>query len=274
MKKITWLLLLLLLTGCQAKEPINSSIVKESYQLVSTDAYQVKVPDDWQWEIANLGEGFPVTAVTFFQDDAILAKMDLVEAPNGELKNLPDVISVYHEEVIDTFITGVVEVIGDSAGGNTKSESHILIPLAKDNPHEFIDLCFEDTRYSQKEQLLIAESVVLRQEQRFGYLQGAGDEQLFFDEAELLSDDETERIQQLGIDKTDFQQGFFVYNEREEKELISCAADAAYYLLDENHEFKKAEPERFLNYLAENPQKLYFITLRDGLITTVEEFSF
>ena len=91
----------------------------------------------------------------------------------------------------------------------------------------------------------------------------------YYDEAEWVNDFDEERIkelEELGVNDMNFENGYYVYNEKEEQIPLTVDKDTKLYLLSPSLEsFEKAEESEFRNSVEENMFSGYHnIYVKDG----------
>lgn len=91
----------------------------------------------------------------------------------------------------------------------------------------------------------------------------------YYDEAEWVNDFDEERIkelEELGVNDMNFENGYYVYNEKEEQIPLTVDKDTKLYLLSPSLEsFEKAEESEFRNSVEENMFYGYHnIYVKDG----------
>ena len=91
----------------------------------------------------------------------------------------------------------------------------------------------------------------------------------YYDEAEWVNDFDEERIkelEELGVNDMNFENGYYVYNEKEEQIPLTVDKDTKLYLLSPTLEyFEKAEESEFRNSVEENMFYGYHnIYVKDG----------
>lgn len=278
MKKI-WIALTLaaamLAAGCGNKTvEIPQQEPKEVINQAETDFYTVDLAEGWQWEVERYAADIPTGDVVFYdQDKRIIGGGAIVMAPEDSLKDLPEQIKVLHEETTtEGWIAGKIEVVGNAAGGDTSSEYHVLIPLNDDRQmHEYIDLHVDGRQYDQQTLMQMAETVVLRNQQIFGFVKQLAEDQLTIVRAQWVDGSDTAAIKALGLTEEALSRGFAIVPIGEE-ETLAVSPEVAYYLVDaEDQLFKEVSGEAFTKNLQTQPDEVYDVTLRDGKVVTVEE---
>ena len=204
----------LLAAGCSDKADVPSpSEQQEAVNQAETDFYKVNLAQDWQWEVTRYGEDIPTGDVLFYDSARnVIGGGAIVMAPNDSLSDLPEQIKVTREETTaEGWIIGKIEVVGNARGGDTSSEYHVLIPLNDDRQmHEYIDLHLDGQRYDQEALRQLAETVVLRNQQLFGFIEGLQEDQLTFVRAQYIDGADTAKQQALGVTEEQLSRGFAI----------------------------------------------------------------
>ena len=124
-----------------------------------------------------------------------------------------------------------------------------------------------------------------------GYIVIEGDI-LYVDRVEIVTERDSERIEELGLELGDMPSGYFIYNKDEEKDVYELTNETLYMFVDVNLLFYKGkneekiysttEKEKFIEHLrvsyfdfppAQNVP--FFIIVEDGKVVSVtEEFRF
>ena len=267
----------LVIAGCGTKEavpPLEQDEDMKALALAVTDFYTVQLDGNWQWEVVRYGADIPTGDVIFYDEQKRTAGGGaIVIAPNDDLSDLPEQIRVIRQQKSEEgWISGKIEVVGNAAGGDTSSEYHVLIPLNDERQmHEYIDLYLEGQFYDEKKLAQLAETVVLRNQQLFGFVLGIEDEQLQFVRGEWVAGTDGEKIQALGLTEADLTRGFAVVADGE-SEMLLVSPEVRYYLVDaEDALFKEVGEEAFLAYLQSRPESVFDLTLLDGAVVSIEE---
>lgn len=246
----------------------------ETVNKAETDFYTVELAKDWQWEIQRYGEDIPSGDVVFYDEEhQVSGGGAIVMAANDSLSDLPEQIRVLREERTEEgWIIGKLEVVGNAAGGDTSSEYHVLIPLNDDRQmHEYIDLHLDGQRYDQEALSQLAETVVLRNQQLFGFVRQMADGQLAFVQGEWVDGSDTTKQQELGVTENELSRGFAIVPVGE-VQTLPVATDVQYYLVDTIDQlFKEVTADVFLQNLQAHPEEVYDVTLKDGAVVTIEE---
>lgn len=265
----------LLAAGCSDKADVPSpSEQQEAVNQAETDFYKVNLAQDWQWEVTRYAEDIPTGDVLFYDSARnVIGGGAIVMAPNDSLSDLPEQIKVTREEnTAEGWIIGKIEVVGNARGGDTSSEYHVLIPLNDDRQmHEYIDLHLDGQRYDQEALRQLAETVILRNQQLFGFIEDFQEGQLTFVRAQYVDGADTAKQQALGVTEEQLSRGFAIVPTGD-KETLPVSADVQYYLVDaEDQLFKEVSEAEFLQNLQAHPEEVYDVTVRDGGIITIEE---
>lgn len=265
----------LLAAGCSDKADVPSpSEQQEAVNQAETDFYKVNLAQDWQWEVTRYGEDIPTGDVLFYDSARnVIGGGSIVMAPNDSLSDLPEQIKVTREETTaEGWIIGKIEVVGNARGGDTSSEYHVLIPLNDDRQmHEYIDLHLDGQRYDQEALRQLAETVILRNQQLFGFIEDLQEGQLTFVRAQYVDGADMAKQQALGVTEEQLSRGFAIVPTGD-KEMLPVSADVQYYLVDaEDQLFKEVSKAEFLQNIQAHPEEVYDVTVRDGDIITIEE---
>ena len=271
------LAVLLLSVGCGHKEstPTVPEVAQEAQmQQAETDFYTMTVAKDWQWEVVRYGEDLPSGDLLFYDgQQKKLGGGAIVVAANDALSDLPEQIQVIRQEVTENgWIVGKIEVVGDAAGGATSSQCHVLIPLNDDRQlHEYIDIYLDGQRFDLQQTLALAETVVIRQSQLFGFVQSMGEDSLEFVRGQWVSAQDEAQIEKLGIKEEMLTRGFTIVPV-EEAVTLKLSPEVRYYLVDAADQlFKEVTRAAFLENLQTHPEEVYDLTLLDGEVISVEE---
>ena len=276
-----WLALVLtaalLAAGCGDKEAVPPVVQEEDTaesQLAETDFYTLELDKDWQWEVVRYAADIPTGDVIFYDGQKkTIGGGAIVIAPNDDLADLPDQIRVIHQQKTEEgWITGKIEVVGNAAGGDTSSEYHVLIPLSDERQmHEYIDLYLEGQHYDETQLEQLAETVIIRNQQLFGFVLGLEEDRLQFVRGEWVDSTDSEKIQSLGLTEADLARGFAIAPDGE-RQTLTVSPEVRYYLVDtEDALFKEVEKDDFLANLTSRPKDVYDLTLRDGAVVSIEE---
>lgn len=255
----------LMLAGCQQHKENAPHM-----QMIYNDIYGLQIPQEWQYDIIDHHDGLPASGFLFKDDVQTVGYIDLVEIPEGQLKNLPQAIRVYQEKTIGEFVGGIVEVVGDAVGGDTKSQYHLLIPFTEDaGEYSYFDLVFTMEFYESERALTMAESIVLRSRQILGYIVDFSAEQLTVDAVESVNIEDITRLKPSSGLSNDA----LSTNKEKKQEKLSLSPKTAFYLLDSHESFQTVSVDEFANFWSKEREWLYYITVKDDVVMAIEQFN-
>lgn len=255
----------LMSAGCQQPKENASHM-----QMIYNDIYGLQIPQEWQYDIIDHHDGLPASGFLFKDGAQIVGYIDLIEIPEGQLKNLPQAIHVYREKTIGEFVGGIVEVVGDAVGGDTNSQYHLLIPFTEDTgEYSYFDLVFKMEFYESERALTMAESIVLRSRQILGYIVDFTAEQLTVDAVESVNIEDITRLKSSSGLSNDA----LSTNKEKKQEKLSLSPKTAFYLLDSDENFQTVSVDEFADFWSKEREWLYYITIKDDVVMAIEQFN-
>lgn len=277
-KRIIIMLLsaIFLTTACQQdKMPPEAAHDKMiNGQSVVTDFYTVQIDKSWQWEMVDYGDDVPTGELIFYDDKQnFIGGADIVVAINDMLADLPNKIRVLNESVTEEgWIIGKTETIDNAAGGDTASQCHVMIPLKDDwQMHEYIDLYLDGQIFDLAQTQALAETIVIRNQQFFGYIVSLQEDELQFKQGLFVEAGDEKLSQAFHLTEEDLAKGFAIVPLDEEKTL-PLAPTVRYYLIDvESNMFEEVDKAVFRTNLINHPEKVYDLTTQDGEVICIEE---
>lgn len=281
MKKL-WLtgVLLLSLTavGCAQQDenipPISQAEPAQTIQLVETDFYTIELPEEWRAEILIFAQDVPSGDMKWYDaNEEMIGGAEIIMAVNDSLADIPDQIKVTHEEKKNNMIIGKIEVVGNALGGDTSIEYHVLIPLEEDQDmHEYVDIHLDGAQYDLEQLKVIAESLVIRNQQFLGYIEGLNNGHILVHPVELVDISEQDRIVEMGLDAADFVNGIAVVKTHEEAKSWDISDAVSYYLVDrDSNMFIQVDRAVFEDYQQKHRDGLFDVTIQDGKVISIEE---